>query len=496
MISEKNKGYLYDLMKTALPIWFFYFFLVIRTNINIFFVSNNYSDYRLIEGIGLIELYLNCSIYIVITGICGGVEIIGSNFFGDKNYYQVGITANKGKLIAFIYYIFAVILNYLFGLKIIKALFVADEETMILITPYFYLMLFYHLFLLSFNIDIRFLSIIGKSEINNKILIASTIVQFFLNYIFLIKYELGLVGIGITNCILQIFCTGGLSFYINYINPFPLANCPFNKECFSNWKEYLKICLPATLILFAEWMGFELQSLIIIRYSSLDYTIHIIFVNIQLMIFTFTLAINISMAINVAKKIVEYSREKLIDFVKICYIFNLIGVIILLFVLFFFQEILINNMTVGNEMKNLANKSFWILYIFLFFDNNNFFFVGTLKGLAYLMVPVIIYIADSYLLVLNLSYFLTFSADFGVLGLWIGMAIGTVISSFSMCYLYCRIDLKKMKAEAMERINKNKNDNRKSSKQLLISKFDREMDVLKFTKKNYSFSNRIYNDEL
>ena len=498
MLSEKNKKYIYELVETAFPIWFFYFFLNMRTNINIFFVSNNYSDYRLIEGIGLVELYLNCSVYIVILGICSGIEIIGSNFFGDKNYYQVGVTVNKGRIIGFIYYIFTLILNYFFGLKILRVFFGADDETITLITPYFHIMMFYQLLLLSFNMDIRFLSIIGKSEINNKILIASTIIQFFLNYILLIKFELGLFGIGLTNCILQIFCSGGLIFYINYINPFPLANVGFTEDCFKKWNEYIKVCLPATLLVFVEWFGFELQSLIIIHYSSLDFSIHIVFVNIQAMIFTYTLAINISMAINVAKKIVEESKEKLIDFVRVCYIFNLICIIALLIILFLIQGLLIDNMTVGDDMKNLAKKSFWVLYIFLFFDNTNFFFLGTLKGLAYLIVPVIVYIIDSYLVVLNLSYYLTFLKDLGVMGLWTGMFIGTIISSFTMFYLYYTIDLNKMRNEALERIKDNEIRSRKSSLVSFISKDYFEMNDLNYLKKISNFNNntKIYNDDL
>jgi MATE family multidrug resistance protein len=500
MFTEKYKKYFFELIDIAFPIWFFFFFLTLRTNINIFFVSNNYTDYRLIEGIGLIELYLNCFVYIVVTGICSGVEILGSNFFGDKNYYQVGVTLNKGKLIALTYYFFTLIINYFFGLKILRLLFGADDETISLVSSYFYLMVFYQLPLLYFNMDLRFLSIIGKSEINNKILIASTIFQFLLNYIFLIKLELGLFGLGLTNCILQIFCSGGLYFYINYINPFPLANVGYTKDCFSKWNEYIKVSLPATCIVAAEWLGFELQSIIIIRYSSLDFSAHIVFVNVQALIIAYSLAINISMAISVGKKIVEHSKEKIIDFVKVSYMFNLIVIVILLFILFLFQDILIDNMTVGYEMKNLVKNSFWVLYIFMFFDNNNFFFMGVLKGYAYLIVPVIVYIIDSYLIALNLSSFFAFSCDLGVKGLWIGMVLGMMLTAFVMFGLNCTIDINKMKNEAIERINKNQIKSRKSSLVSFISKNTNCVEMDNFYKpkniNDFNFDRKIYNDEV
>ena len=55
------------------------------------------------------------------------------------------------------------------------------------------------------------------------------------------------------------------------------------------------------------------------------------------------------MAINVGKKIVDDSKEKIIDFVKICYLFNIICILILLFILFLFQGILLDNVTVGYD---------------------------------------------------------------------------------------------------------------------------------------------------
>jgi len=502
MISEKHKAFIKDLIYISLPTCLFFLFLWIRTLVNIGFISKKYSDYKLIEALGLTDLYINCSTYIVIVGISGGVEILGSNYYGDKNYYYLGVTTNKAKLISLSYYVIITILNYFFAIKVIVFLFHIEEEIIHLIRPYLNLTMICMLLQIFINVDFRYLSIIGKAYVNTIVLFITFCLHPIINFILITKMDLSLIGCGISNVLIQFLSTFGLIMYIKLYDPLPGSNIAVNIDCFKDWGKYLKICMPTTLMLIGEWMGFELQALLVMHFSALDYTVHIIFINIQLMLFTFTLSNNISMSINVAQKIVSYSKEKLIEFIKVSYIVNKIGISIFIFMLYLFRDQILNSLTTSQEMKRIAVDSIFVLYIFLFFDNGYFFFGGVLKGFAYLVIPAIITVVNFYVIQIFFSYFFCLYLGLGVKGIWMSLAIGTSISYFLFYKIFSNLNIEKMKNEACERINFENNsinnNDTFNKKESFISngKMVIELDDFEF---NYKYkqrrSSRLYNDE-
>ena len=502
MISEKYKGYIKDLVYISFPTCLFFLFLWVRTLVNIAFISNTYSDFRLIEALGLTDLYINCSTYIVIVGISGGVEILGSNYYGDKNYYFLGVTVVKAKLISLCYFVFITIFNYFFAVRIIVFLFHVEEEVIQFMKPYLYITMLYMFLQIFLNIDFRYLSIIGKSYINTIILFATTCLHPLVNYILITKLDFNLIGCGISNVFIQLISTLGLIFYIKIYDPLPGSFISVNSDCFKDWGQYLKISMPTTLMLIGEWMGFELQALTVMHFSPLDYTVHIIFINLQLMLFTFTLSINVSMSINVAQKVVIYSKEKLIEFIKVSYVVNKIGIMLLIFLLFVFREKVLLNLTTGPEMKRIADDTISIIYFYLFLDNGYFFFGGVLKGLAYLILPAIITIINFYVIQISFSYYFCLYLGLGVKGIWMSLALGTCFSYCSFFLLFRNLDIEKMRLEACDRIDENRDQRASigniSNKEMSLLKENKYIEMNDF-ENGYSFkrrpSSRLYNDE-
>ncbi len=497
MISEKYQGYIKDLLYISFPTCIFLLFLMIRTLINIAFLSSASSNYKAIEALGLTDLYMNCSTYIIILGISGGFEILGSNYYGDKNYHYLGITLIKAKLITLCYFILITTFNYFFSLKIIGLIFNVEEEIIHMMKPYLYLSMIYLFFMIFLNVDFRYLSIIGKSYINTITLFIASLMHPIFNYIFINKMQLELLGCGISNVLIQIISTASLIIYIKINDPLPGSFISITSDCFKNWGEYLKICSTTTLMLIGEFMGFEVQALIVMYFSSLDYTVHIVLINIQLLIFTFTLSINISMSINVAEKCISYSKERLIEFVRVSYLINVICLSILIFFLYIFQNKLLTILTTGDEMKRITENCFSILFIFLFTDNGYFFFGGVLKGFAYLLVPAIITVINFYFIQISLSWFFCLHIGLGVKGIWISLLIGSSISYILQVAIFMKLDIDKMKNEACERINID--DDKKTSSNispLLIRKDYIEMsDFDNGNRKSNRNSNKLYHHE-
>lgn len=498
MLNEKYIKYAKDLLDISAPTFIFFILFTSRNIINIAFISNTYQDYRLIEALGLVDLYINITLNIVITGITGGIEILGSNYFGDKNYVYLGITVMKAKLIALTYYIMITIFNILFAEALIVFFFHIKDDIVIIMRPYLYLSMIYMFLNIALAVDFRYLSIIGKSHVNTLTLLTTALIQPFINYILITFFNLSLLGCGISLVLLQILSVFGLTLYIHYYDPCPGSNVSINKKCFEDWFEYINICIPTTLIVLAEWMGYELQAIIVMHYSGLHYSIHIIFVNVQLLIFNFTLSCNISMSINIAQKIMHYSTEKLREFIKIADIINKLIVCSLIFLLHLFKEPILKCLTTGVEMKEIAIDTISIMYIYLFLDNGHFFFAGILKGLAYLIIPATVTMINFYVIQITLSLFFCLYLQLGVKGIWISLTIGTLLSYSSYFYMFSKLDLEQKRAEALKRVEKNRLIEDKH--QMLIDESNGKLDSFKddFIK-NSIFQHRrsrIYNDDL
>ena len=215
------------------------------------------------------------------------------------------------------------------------------------------------------------------------------------------------------------------------------------------------------------------------------------------MLFTFTLSINISMSINVAQKCVSYSKEKLVEFIKVCYLVNKAGILFLIFMLYIFRDEVLSGLTTGPEMKIIAEDTIPIIYFYLFFDNGYFFLGGVLKGLAYLVLPAVITIMNFYVIQISLSYFFCLYLGLGVKGIWMSLAIGTCFSYSIFFYLFKNLDIDKMKQEANDRINFDKKGSIGSDKNMPMLKGNNyEMDDF-----NYGINNKtrriskLYNDE-
>ena len=85
----------------------------------------------------------------------------------------------------------------------------------------------------------------------------------------------------------------------------------FTKDALKDWKNYLNVAIPSVLISGGEWLGYELQSIFAIYISSLDYSTQIIVVNLELITFPFTGAINSAISMKSGEKLMKLKPEKL-----------------------------------------------------------------------------------------------------------------------------------------------------------------------------------------
>lgn len=90
-------------------------------------------------------------------------------------------------------------------------------------------------------------------------LLSSFILYPLFAYIYVFRLDMGIFGLGLTRATCD--CLGYLILYISlklkFKEELKHSWIPFNKECFNDWKPYLRIVLPIGLITIMEFSFWE-----------------------------------------------------------------------------------------------------------------------------------------------------------------------------------------------------------------------------------------------
>ena len=92
--------------------------------------------------------------------------------------------------------------------------------------------------------------------------VAGTLIHIVWCYLFVIVLNMEVVGLGIASNITALTMLVCITIHAQCLSQVSNALfCP-NAEAFKNWGEYLKLSLPATMMLCAEWWAFEILTII------------------------------------------------------------------------------------------------------------------------------------------------------------------------------------------------------------------------------------------
>jgi MATE family multidrug resistance protein len=451
------------ILSTSIPTSFFFLSLFLQQAINISFISKTYNNYKMVDAIGLSHLYINCTTLCVTTGLVAGLDVLGSGAYSRGNNYLLGLYINRARILGYGFMIFMTIFNYFFGMRMLS-IFSIDPEILEYCSQYLYKNMFMLIMEVTFKINIRILSILRKSMTNMKTLIVTICLHPLWCYLFIVKLDLGVSGAAYALILTQFLNAFSSTFYIIYFDPAPGSNFLPNAECFSGLIEYLKVALPITGITISDWMGYEIQSFIVIKIGELDYSVHIIVLSFEILIFTYSLGYNIAIATKVSALIVEetYSLnehiEKCIKTINIFLHFGLASMVLIVTVIYMFKDLIVSLYTNDPLVHSMTTNCIGVICIYLVFGNMKWVLIGTFRGLTYLNIPSMIQFIVTYVIQTSLSAFIGLYLNMGIRGVWIGMTISLFILDSCYAFCYYNFDFIKFRDLSIERTKRQKKD--------------------------------------
>ena len=434
-----------QIISFSLPTIIFFICLTSQATISLIMINAKYKDDEnkvnaMKEGMGFAIFIFNLSMLSIIVGLLSGFEILGSAAYGAKKYDLIGVYLWKGRIVGFT--IATILLSILFFA--FKPLMIACNSSELEI---YYGQRFVNFFIFAILFDVLFrsnfvyLNIAEKSFVNSTIVVINLVIFSGVNYLLIYVYDLDTLGAGLSIFIAQglnaIFTTS----YIVYCEPIPNTIFMINRKCFKDLWSYLRISLPSTLLLCAEWWSFELLGFLAILSGC--YKEHVVVYNIYAILCSFISGFATSTTIMCSSAMGEKNHAKAKRLFKYNYLFTLcfqsfIGALFAILnkhIVYFFTN--------EEEQITKIQKTLYIISLLTVLDATQYIVNCFAKSCGKFCITSTICISVLYGIQILCAFVFSYVFKWGLEGIWLASLISLVI--LEVCYfiiIYC-IDFEK-----------------------------------------------------
>jgi MATE family multidrug resistance protein len=385
--------------------------------------------------------------------LISGLDTLLSNSLGTKNFYLFGLYAHRARLITYMIYFIISLFHYMYGLSIIE-LFGIDKITLQYCRRYITPSLIYTFFIIQFSVNYRILCIFEKTMASIIILAIPTFLHPVWCHIFINVLGKNIYGAGISMIISQAIAAVLITLYMHFNNPQKETYFMINSDCFSGWYEYIKFTLPSAFMILADALAIEIQAVFAVFMSKQDYALHILISNIANLLITlahgFGIAATILIAEYMAKSMIKESKQiALYSFILAETLMSFVVILLMLFrnsVLKFFID--------DEDLLTKGSVLVVVLAIEEIFDMTQGVLGCIYKGLGKQRQASIITFLQFYVIQILLSYVLGIKMKLGVVGIWISILLGNLISTLIYIFFIFRFNFEQIIKETTERLEK------------------------------------------
>lgn len=454
-LTLKFWPFIFQSSTIAFPGMFFYLSLLLLQTINLAFIGQRYHDDDMINAIGITNLYMNCTLMSIYTGLISGIETLCANAFAVKKYKLMGYYFQRARIVG--YFVTIIIATFhFFTVQHVLRLFGLDEKVIEYSSHYIYSCLIYVFFDVQTSCIFRLLNVLEKSHINFLILLITLVFHPLWNYICAYKFDLGVIGAGISFTISKFLGCVLATLYLWFYHPVPESNFWINKKCFG-WKgikNYLKFSIGSAFLMCAEWWGFELLAIIAIKLGSEDYTVYVLVAEICGLLYSLPVGFMLSITIQVGEFIAKSSIRK----VKLACVYSILfGMFSMVCYIGIFLIVRNKVFRIFTQEENILEIGYSVLPIMgcsEFFDFVQTSLVSIFRGIGKQYTASIFMFCHYYLIMPSLCILFGYWFKLGVRGMWYGIALSDITASTLYLIAILCVDFKKAQEETIERLKK------------------------------------------
>ncbi len=311
--------------------------------------------------------------------------------------------------------------------------------------PYFEVMVYS---LLPFIFFLTFRSLCESISLTKAVMTCTLLanaLNIILNYIFIYgKFgspAFGLMGAGYATLIARIFMALSLGFYVIYCKKLKkiIVFTIYSSFSKSIILKIAKISIPVSFQFTTEVLAFSCGGIMVGWISEETLAAHQIALSLGAFVYMLSTGVAAAAVIRVsnqfgkkdykAMKIAGNSLQEMVVFFMAFWSFFFIV----------FSDFLPSLFIQEQEVIDIASKLLMIASIFLIFDGLQTVSLAALRAVGDVRKPTVLALVSYWVISIPVGYFVTFSLDIGVIGVWIGYIVGLISASVSFIIRFEKI---------------------------------------------------------
>ncbi|KAF4126767.1 multidrug resistance protein, MATE family [Geosmithia morbida] len=357
-------------------------------------------------------------------GLATSLDTLCAQAYGSGHRHLVGLQFQR--MTFFLFTLMGpVAVLWLFAGDILGRL-IPEPESVRLAALYLRVMIFAIPGIILFETGKRFTQAQGLFRATTYVLVIAAPLNIFLLWLLVWKLELGFVGAPISVAIMENLLPILLFLYVRFIDG---SQCwgGFSKRAFSNWWVMIRLALPGMIMVEAEWLAFEIMTLLASRFSAEHLAAQSAVATLASISYQIPFPVSIAASTRIANLIGAglVGPAKLagkVAFIVFCIIgtFNLT-------VFSTMRYYLALLFTRDPDVVSIITRVLPIVAVMQVFDGLSAGAHGLLRGIGKQSIGGPANLIAYYVISLPISLWLAFGLGWELEGLWIGVTVGLVV---------------------------------------------------------------------
>lgn len=436
------------IVKNAIPLVFTFILQNSLSLASVFSISH--LGTKELGGITLGSMTANITGFAAIQGLCTCLDTLCSQAYGAKNYRLVGILLQRCAVITIIFFL-PILIAWWFWSEAILSAVIPERELCRLAANYLRIVALGVPGFILFECGKRFLQCQGIFHASTIVLLFCAPFNALMNYLLVWDKRIGIgyLGAPISVALNYWLMALGLLMYTIFTkheaNPRKCWNGIISPEqVFKNWKKMFSLALPGIIMVEAEFVGFEVLTIFASHLGTAELGAQSIISTIASLAYQIPFSISIATSTRVANFIGASLYQSCVITCKIALSLSFLVSCLNMSVIYSFRYQLASAFSKEADVVSLVAGALPILALMQIFDAFNACTAGCLRGQGQQKVGGYINVFAFYCIGIPMSYFLTFSCDLGIAGLWYGITSGLIFMSIFQSYAVFACDWNKI----------------------------------------------------
>nr|XP_020862698.1 multidrug and toxin extrusion protein 1 isoform X2 [Phascolarctos cinereus] len=281
--------------------------------------------------------------------------------------------------------------------------------------------------------------------------VVANILNALINYVLLHQLSLGVMGSALANTISQFTLTLLLFLYILWRKLYRDTWEGWSLECLNEWDSFLHLAIPSMLMLCIEWWAYEIGSFLSGTISMVELGAQSVVYELATIVYMIPTGFSVAASVHVGNSLGAGDIEQAKISSAISLLTTEMFAVTLCIVLASCKDIVGYIFTSDREIITLVSKVIPIYASSHLFDGFACTCGGVLRGSGNQKIGAILNAIGFYVIGLPIGISLMFVANLGVIGLWSGIIICSILQAVCFLGFILRLNWEKASEEARVR---------------------------------------------